>query len=136
MTEIALASKGHWGYDEAFMVGVAAVMAIEPKYIAKHEVWVLVADGRPVGFYAVVVDGDTAELDHLWLLPSTIGHGLGRKLFEHAVERAKAHGAIRMEWEAEPNAIGFYRRMGASPVRQVISELGRPLEVFALELES
>jgi hypothetical protein len=43
-------------------------------------------------------------------------------------------GADRLEWEAEPNAVGFYRRMGGVPIREVTSELGRRLGVFALEL--
>jgi hypothetical protein len=40
-----------------------------------------------------------------------------------------------MEWEAEPNALGFYERMGAVYVRDSEpSEWGRVLAVMAVSL--
>lgn len=134
LTEIAVASKAHWGYDQAFMARARDLLAIEPEYIAAHEVWVAVEDIAPLGFYALLIDGDTAVLDHLWLVPSAIGHGLGRMLFEHAAQGARANRSVRLEWEAEPNAVGFYRRMGATRDRIAVNELGRELEVYRLEL--
>jgi GNAT superfamily N-acetyltransferase len=134
LTEIAIASKAHWGYDARFMDRFAAVIAIDSHYLAQNEVWVAQSAGKVAGFYGLVHHGAVAELDHLWLLPAYIGQGLGRRLFEHAVARAAARGAQRLEWEAEPNAVGFYRRMGGATARETTSELGRRMEVFALDL--
>jgi GNAT superfamily N-acetyltransferase len=53
------------------------------------------------------------ELEHLWVSPEHIGTGIGRALFDHAVRRAAALGATTLSIEADPNAEGFYRRMGA-----------------------
>jgi hypothetical protein len=40
-----------------------------------------------------------------------------------------------MEWEAEPNAVGFYERMGASYIRDSeVSEWGRVLPVLGVSL--
>jgi GNAT superfamily N-acetyltransferase len=135
LTAVAVASKAHWGYDEVFMARFADVIAFEPARVAEHDVWVLEQAGRIAGFYSLIHHGEVAELDDLWLLPEFIGRGLGRLLFEHARERAAAQGARRLEWEAEPFAIGFYERMGAAPVRETTSALGRRLKVFALNLE-
>jgi hypothetical protein len=50
---------------------------------------------------------------------------------------ARRHGARRLEWEAEPNALGFYQRMGGSYVRDSeVTEWGRVLEVLGIELDS
>jgi hypothetical protein len=39
-----------------------------------------------------------------------------------------------MEWESDPNAVGFYRRMGGDTVRMQRSEWGRDLPVMAVDL--
>ena len=83
-----------------------------PRAIAEHQVWVLEADGRVIGFHRVI-PGEPAVLEDLWLEPEAIGAGHGRRLWEHAVEVARACGASAMELDAEPNAMGFYERMGA-----------------------
>ncbi len=68
------------------------------------------------GFYALVERGSKVELEHLWVLPEHIGTGIGRALFDHAVRKAAALGATILSIEADPNAEGFYRRMGARRV--------------------
>ena len=53
------------------------------------------------------------------LLPEYIGTGVGRVLFDHAVRRAAASGAEVLGLESDPNAEGFYRRMGARRVGEI-----------------
>jgi GNAT superfamily N-acetyltransferase len=134
LTRIALASKAHWGYDRDFMARAAPFLVVDGRYIEDHDVWVVERDGRPVGFYALIHQDRLSILDHLWLQPTDIGHGLGRRLFEHARERAAARGSLRLELEAEPGAVGFYKRMGGRPVRTVTTELGRQFEVYSFDL--
>jgi GNAT superfamily N-acetyltransferase len=134
LSEVAIASKAHWGYDSEFMARFAAVITITADYVRENEVWVLDEGGEVAGFYALLDHGETSELDHLWLRPGAIGKGFGRLLFEHATDRARALGARSMEWEAEPNAIGFYERMGGRADRETMGQLGRPLLVMTLEI--
>lgn len=131
---IAIASKGHWGYDQDFLTRFGAILSLSRDWIRLHDVWVLEEDGDVAGFYGLIHHGEVTELDDLWLLPAHIGKGHGRRLFEHAAARAREHGALRLEWEAEPNATGFYERMGGRPVRETTSQLGRKLSIFALDL--
>ena len=56
-------------------------------------------------------------LDDLWVEPAWIGRGVGTKLFEACVNRARELGAERMEWEAEPHSVGFYEKLGAVRLR-------------------
>jgi GNAT superfamily N-acetyltransferase len=74
-------------------------------------------------------------LDDLWLEPASIGRGLGSKLFEACAERARQLGARRLEWEAEPNAVGFYERMGGRYLRDSEpTEFGRVIPVMGMDL--
>jgi GNAT superfamily N-acetyltransferase len=134
LTGIAIASKAHWGYDKEFMERFATVVAITPAYVRENEVWILDETAEIAGFYALIRHGEMGELDHLWLLPRHIGKGLGRLLFDHAVGRARDLGLRQLEWEAEPNAIGFYERMGGRTVRETMGQLGRRLQVMARQI--
>ena len=73
-------------------------------------------------------------LEHLWIEPEWIGRELGSALFEFAAQRARALGARLLEWEAEPNAAGFYEKMGGRRLRETTSEWGRTLSVMGLDL--
>ena len=134
LRELEIASKGHWGYDAAYLARFAAVVSMSPDFIERNEVWVLDQEGTVAGFYTLIHNPKYAVLDSLWLLPHWIGGGLGRTLFEHAVERARAAGATRLEWGAEPHALGFYERMGGRNLRDTTSELGNPIKVMGLDL--
>ena len=48
---------------------------------------------------------------------------MGQVLFEHAIERADSFGAETLRIEADPNAEGFYRRMGAERVGENVYEI-------------
>ena len=76
-----------------------------------------------VGFYALERDGGRLRLEHFWLAPSLIGCGLGRQLFEHAVQAAQMLAAAELLIEADPNAEGFYLHMGAQRIGETVSRL-------------
>jgi len=136
LRELEIASKAYWGYPTELMERFAKVISMTPDYVREHEVWVVEEAGEIVGFYGLIHYGEVCELDHLWLLPPYIGKGLGRQLFEHALQRARVAGALRMEWQAEPNAIGFYKRMGGRYLRTDTGLLGTLIEVLGVELEA
>ena len=51
------------------------------------------------------------------------------------MERGRELGVSALEWEAEPNAVGFYEKVGGRYVRDSEpSEWGRVLPVMRLEL--
>jgi GNAT superfamily N-acetyltransferase len=124
LTALALAGKRHWGYPERWLEAWRELLTITPDYLAAHIVFCAEdAAGRVVGFYALEFDGGRCRLEHLWLAPSLIGGGLGRRLFEHAVQAARALGATELLIEADPNAEGFYLHMGARRTGETVSRL-------------
>lgn len=78
-----------------------------------HEVWLAEADGAIAGFYALIPHGADQELDLFFTGNATQGTGLGRRLFAHMADRASTLGAERVVISSNPEAAGFYRRMGA-----------------------
>ena len=107
----------------------------EPESLRARLVFVAEAEGRPVGWAALIPRGEVGWLEDLWVTPAWIGRGVGRLLFEHVADRAREQGARRLEWEAEPNAQGFYEHMGGRYVRESeVTEWGRVLDVLGVSL--
>jgi GNAT superfamily N-acetyltransferase len=135
LTRIAFAAKGHWGYPERWREG----LIITPDFVRHSEAHVAAVEEEPAGFYALLGEGPKIELEHLWVLPERMGLGLGRALFGHAVDRASALGAETLGIEADPNAEGFYLRMGATRVGEIVYELDgreRVLPLLAVDLRA
>lgn len=113
LTEIAHAAKRHWGYPENWLAAWRDVLTIRPEFIATNIAFAAIDNGRAVGFYVLTTEEDGLHLDHLWIVPGAMRRGIGRALFEHAVAEARNLGFDSIRIEADPNAEGFYKRMGA-----------------------
>jgi GNAT superfamily N-acetyltransferase len=137
LREIAIASKSYWGYDVDRVREWASGADFTTEAIRFEDIQVAEVDGQAVGWAGLAPRGDVCRLDNLWVEPEWIGKGIGRRLFRRAAERALELGARSMEWEAEPNAIGFYEAMGARYLRDSDpSEWGRVLQVMGIDLEA
>ena len=137
LTGIACAAKRHWGYPENWIREWAPLLTITPETIARLETWCAETGGGVVAFCAVNWQGERASLEYLWVLPFQMGQGVGRALFEHAVELARARGCDRLEIESDPYAAGLYEKIGAEQAGQRASEVeGQPrmLPVFIRRL--
>lgn len=138
LTEIAHAAKRHWGYPENWIQHWKDDLTITPEFISKQEVYVALAEEEIVGCCALVYDDSPAELEHMWIKPAYIGTGVGRALFLYLTERAVQLGLPALEISSDPNAEGFYQRMGAKRTGEVRSEIeGKPrvLPRMTVELE-
>jgi GNAT superfamily N-acetyltransferase len=122
LTEIAHAAKRHWGYPETWIAAWRDTLTMRPEFIAANVAYIAVENDRPLGFYVLTSEPNGPHLDHLWVLPSSMGRGIGRALFEHAAAEVNRLGFRFMKIEADPNAEAFYRRMGAVRVGTSIAE--------------
>ena len=127
LTRIAHDAKRHWGYPEHWLKHWQADLTISPDFIAGTDVYVAESDGKALGFYALIIREEKAELDHLWVSPPHIGTGVGKQLFLHAMQRAAKENISEVEILSDPNAEGFYRKQGAHRVGEVVSDIdGEP----------
>jgi len=136
LTTIALEAKRYWGYPEHWIKHWEADLTVTPDFIRDNQVYVAEADGEIRGFYALCVNGDKAELEHMWVTPACIGTGVGKELFLDAMERAAALDVRDVELSADPNAAGFYERMGAKQIGEVDSPIdGQVRKLPRLKIE-
>jgi GNAT superfamily N-acetyltransferase len=121
LTTIALDAKRHWGYPEHWIKHWESDLTISSDFIRDNHVYVAEEDGEIRGFYALCVAGDKAELEHMWVTPAVIGTGIGKELFLDAMERAAKLNVSSVEISSDPNAAGFYKRMGATQIGETDS---------------
>ena len=91
--------------------------------------------GKPLG-YARLYAGDPnasvtgarpVELVRLYVLPESIGHGIGARLMKGCINTATSRGFETLwlgVWERNPRAIRFYQKWGFKEVGTHIFQLG------------
>jgi GNAT superfamily N-acetyltransferase len=137
LTQIAIAAKRHWNYPEHWIQFWASQLTISAEYISSNEVWMVMDKEELIAFYALSQNEDDWELGHLWVVPEYIGKGIGKKLFDHALERCKLLNIPFLKIFADPNAQAFYEKMGAKKISEHHSDLfgeDRVLPIMEIKL--
>jgi GNAT superfamily N-acetyltransferase len=124
LTGIAHAAKREWKYPESWIQAWRDHLTITAAYITENDVYVIEKNRAVQGFHAVAMHGAAAWLEHLWVVPESMRQGAGRELFIHATTIARTRGASELQIESDPNAEGFYLKMGARRVGEVSSLIG------------
>jgi ribosomal protein S18 acetylase RimI-like enzyme len=134
--EVALRSKGHWGYSADFLDLCRTELTFRPEDVAARRIVVADSPAGILGFYSIDGQPPSGELGNLWVIPERIGTGLGRRLWQNAVATAGMAGYTWLRIEADPNAVGFYRAMGAEQIGEAPSGSvpGRSLPLLAFKL--
>ena len=136
LSALANRSKASWGYAPAQIA--AAPIRIEPAMIAEGWVWVAQDRRRKVLGVASLARTETArviDLDALFVEPTAQRAGVGEALVGHVSRMARALGAEALRIESDPNAVGFYERLGARRVGEARGAWGRMLPVYELPLK-
>lgn len=138
LSDLALRSKGHWGYDDAFLEACRDDLTVSSS-VAGEAVVAEVA-GVVAGFHLLEEAGPdgVGRLDMLFVDPIHIGSGLGRVLLDDAIAHATSRGWVVLRIDADPGAEGFYLRMGARRTGEVPSGAipGRRLPQLELDLQT
>jgi predicted N-acetyltransferase YhbS len=135
LTALATRSKAYWGYDAAFMERVHDALAQTPEKLAGAFAFVAEDDGGVAGFYAFRdIDGQLF-LDDMWVDPPRIGSGVGTALWRHAVAIVTSAGHAAFFIESDPNAEGFYLKMGAIGAGTIKSSSGRMLPLLRYDID-
>jgi len=135
LTQIALSAKRYWGYPEPWIEIWKPQLTFEPAYFEANESWSAEVDGQPVAFYTLLDKAGVAWLENLWVRPEFIGRGIGRVLFLHALQLARLRGYKIFHLEADPNAAGFYEKMGMHRIAERKYEVnGQPRILPLMEM--
>ena len=136
LSELALRSKAHWGYDDAFLEACRAELTVRPEHVAASRVVVATSAARVVGFSILLGGPPRAEVEMLFVEPDAIGTGVGSVLLDRLRADAVALGCRALRIEADPHAIGFYEHHGAVRIGDEPSATfpGRTLPILELDL--
>ena len=136
VSQVALLAKAHWGYSENLMQAWKPQLTFSPEYFRENESWVAVVDNQLIAFYTLQEKAGIAWIENLWVLPNYIRKGAGRQLFLHALSRSRELGYKILQLEADPNAAGFYEKMGMSKIGERYSETdGQPRVLPMMEID-
>jgi GNAT superfamily N-acetyltransferase len=125
LSELALRSKGYWGYDTAFLGSCRQELSYNVNQLSSPAYCFKVAElnrCKLAGFFALnLLGSDHPELDALFIDPDFIGLGWGKYLLNTAIEVAKTHNAKSITLQADPFAEDFYLVNGAVKVGEIES---------------
>jgi GNAT superfamily N-acetyltransferase len=111
-------------------------LTFSPAYFVANESWVAELEHTPIGWCSLDVRNGQAWLENMWVLPEYIGRSVGKQLFIHIVELARQRGYQVLRLEAEPNAVGFYEKMGMQKIGEYRYQLdGQPRILPLMELK-
>jgi N-acetylglutamate synthase-like GNAT family acetyltransferase len=138
ISDIAMRSKAHWGYDDQFMSQVRDELTYSAENVTQHPTFIATKKANIIGFYQLqAVDAGEVELEALFVEPTFMGSGVGARLFCHAVEKAGALGFKTLSIQSDPAAEGFYTKQGCVKVgtKASLSIAGRQLPLLEFSLE-
>ncbi|MFF2176441.1 GNAT family N-acetyltransferase [Lysinibacillus sp. NPDC058147] len=114
LSNLAYKSKAYWGYTEDFLQQCKGDLTVTKEYVEENPVYVMESDNKIVAFYSFTLN--ELKLDALFIDPEYIGKGLGKILWKHLLNEAKELGISEFTLDSEPNAEGFYLKMGAKNI--------------------
>ena len=149
ITQLTLDSKRYWGYPEEFIISWTEELTILPEYISKNMLVVAEADSQLLGYVSIIEKplGHVLEignykisggffLDNLFVHPSHIRQGIGERLIHVAFDWCREREIKLFHVISDPNAKGFYEKMGAACLEHLPSDIaGRylPFLIFRFE---
>ena len=110
-------------------------MVITPEYVSQELVYCADSGADVLGFYSVESRPEFWEFENFWVLPCAMGKGIGKRLFDHAINLVRNYEGKRLRIVSDPHAEGFYLKMGAHNVGSTPSKIeGRNLPVLELQI--
>src|SRR5437868_1648262 len=105
-------SKAYWTWPAAYLEQALALLAVDVDYLRTHQSFeVLDARSDLVSFVAIAALDPIVVLDHLWVTPERIGHGIGRRAVESVIQFARDQQWSGLSVLPDPPPAGFYLRM-------------------------
>ncbi|PGB01576.1 GNAT family N-acetyltransferase [Bacillus toyonensis] len=119
LSELALHSKATWNYSEEFILACKEDLTITEEYIKDNFVYVLENDDTKIGFFSFLCNENA--LDFLYIHPRYKGKGYGKILWKFVIEKANELGIKSFTIDSDPNAKGYYLKMGAKLIGETPS---------------
>ncbi|PEC23682.1 GNAT family N-acetyltransferase [Bacillus cereus] len=119
LSELALYSKAIWNYSEEFILACKEDLTITEEYIKNNFVYVLENENTKIGFFSFLRSENA--LDFLYIHPRYKGKGYGKILWKFVIEQANELRIKSFTIDSDPNAKGYYLKMGAKLIGETPS---------------
>lgn len=139
LTALAKRSKAYWGYSEEWIETWEDQLTVTPEMIHDFVAYVAEYDGKIKGFWCRSVkeaNDSSPSRGLLFVEPEAIGTGCGRQLWEAVKSTLIKKGVKSFIFEADPNAVSFYIKMGAQKIGEKESPVipGRKIPILKFDL--
>lgn len=147
LTAVSFASKQYWNYPEKYFEIWKDELTITPDYIRKNIVYIAEENQQVIGYFSLVeIEKDFWAgkvfvnkgfwLEHIFIKPKYIGQGIGSKLIAVLKEKCKEMKIDKIHIFSDPNAKGFYDKLGAHYLGESPSSIvGRTVAQYELIIE-
>ena len=138
ISALGIRSKAFWNYSPQMMATFRSELTLSAEDIQKRRVYVITIDKTIVGYYSLrEIDSKAIELEHLFVDLDHLNCGYGSQMFHHAMEVIKSEGFTRLVIQSDPNASGFYEKLGIPLVKRIPSSIpGRSIPYFEKILQA
>ncbi len=146
LTDVSFGAKMYWNYPDEYMERWKDELTVTPAYIESNTVFVGELEDKIIGFYSlieiqqdlkigtVIIEKGT-WLDHMFVLPEYIGKGIGTKFITHMKEYLSEKKVDKVLVFVDPNAKGFYEKVGAKFRRESNSSIpGRKIPLYEMKI--
>ncbi|MDF2633728.1 MAG: GCN5-related N-acetyltransferase [Pelosinus sp.] len=146
LTDISFASKQYWNYPNEYFEIWKDELTISPAYIKNNVVYVAEVKGFVIGYISLVeLNNDISAgniiisngfcLEHIFILPEYIGKGIGSRLIASLKEKCREMYIDKIYILSDPNAKGFYDKIGACYLEESPSNIeGRTVSFYELHI--
>ena len=133
LIEIFCDSKRHWGYDDELIKLRRDDMSINEEYFKNNKVVVFSVNDVEIDYLAIQLE--EKQLEDFFIRRKWIGKGYGREAFDYIKRILKENDINTLKFNTDPNAAGFYERMGAKRIGEYESiPKGRFIPLFEYTL--
>ncbi len=94
-------------------------LTITEEYINNNFVYVFENDNTKIGFFSFL--RNDKALDFLYIHPRYKGKGYGKIIWKYVIEKANELGLKSFTIDSDPNAKGYYLKMGAQLIGETPS---------------
>jgi GNAT superfamily N-acetyltransferase len=131
LTDLAKRSKAHWGYPQELIEKWHSELVVTPELIMSSISLVVEVDGQIKGFWCRTPKEGLSE-GRYFIDPDSIRLGYGKLLWDAVIVKAKELKLKYLTWESDPNAVGFYLKMGARQIGTTNSNIvpGRVIPIM------
>lgn len=125
LTKISFLAKRYWNYPEDYYDKWKDELTITKAYIKYNIVFTALINNNIVGFYSIVNNPRDQSfgkvfmkagywMEHIFIRPDYINKGIGSKLIDHLKYFCKHNKIYNLKIFVDPNAKGFYEKVGAT----------------------